>query len=72
MIEQFEVKLSDPYYPVKMMSGGNLQKLLLAREIESDPSLIVAVYPMRGLDIGAAESIRKFLLSRGESEKQYY
>lgn len=64
LIEQYEVKLSDPYYPVKLMSGGNLQKLLLAREIESNPSLIVAVYPMRGLDIGAAETIRKFLLAQ--------
>ena len=52
-----------------MMSGGNLQKLLLAREIESDPSLMVAVYPMRGLDIGATESIRKLLLAQRASGK---
>ena len=69
LIGRFEVKLADTQYPVKMMSGGNLQKLLLAREIESDPSLMVAVYPMPGLDIGATESIRKLLLAQRVSGK---
>lgn len=69
LIGRFDVKLANPYYPVKMMSGGNLQKLLLAREIESDPSLMLAVYPMRGLDIGATESIRKLLLAQRASGK---
>jgi ABC-type uncharacterized transport system ATPase subunit len=69
LIARFDIKLSSPNYPVKMMSGGNLQKLLLAREIESDPNLIVAVYPMRGLDIGATESIRKLLLEQRRSGK---
>jgi simple sugar transport system ATP-binding protein len=69
LIRQFEVKLAGAHYPVKMMSGGNLQRLLLAREIESNPSLIVAVYPMRGLDIGATESIRKLLIAQRASGK---
>ena len=43
------------------MSGGNQQKLLFAREVSGDPRLIVAAYPVRGLDIGAAESIRRIL-----------
>jgi general nucleoside transport system ATP-binding protein len=69
LIERFDIKVSSPSYPIKMMSGGNLQKLLLAREIESNPNLIVAVYPMRGLDIGATESIRKLLLEQRKSGK---
>ncbi len=62
LVQRFDVKLAGVGFPVKLMSGGNLQKLLLAREIECDPRLIVAVYPMRGLDIGAIESIKKLLL----------
>jgi ABC-type uncharacterized transport system ATPase subunit len=69
LIGRFEVKLAGAHYPVKLMSGGNLQKLLLAREIDSDPQLIVAVYPMRGLDIGAIESIRKLLLAQRAAGK---
>jgi general nucleoside transport system ATP-binding protein len=44
------------------MSGGNLQKLLLAREIAGHPKLIIVVYPARGLDVGATESIHKLLM----------
>ncbi|MDO5133576.1 MAG: ABC transporter ATP-binding protein [Eubacteriales bacterium] len=53
--------------PAGLMSGGNQQKLLFAREVSGDPRLIVAAYPVRGLDIGAAESIRGIL--RGQSRK---
>ena len=67
LIDRFEVKLAGAHYPVKLMSGGNIQKLLLAREIESNPSLIVAVYPMRGLDIGASDSIRRLLMAQRTS-----
>lgn len=53
--------------PVGLMSGGNQQKLLFAREVSGDPKLIVAAYPVRGLDIGAADSIRGIL--REQSKK---
>ena len=46
------------------MSGGNQQKLLVAREIGGDPVLLIAVYPSRGLDIGAAEAIHEILLEQ--------
>ena len=52
---------------VGLMSGGNQQKLLFAREVSGSPRLIVAAYPVRGLDIGAAESIRQIL--REQSRK---
>jgi simple sugar transport system ATP-binding protein len=58
---QFDIRHGGLNLPVGLMSGGNQQKLLFAREVSGDPRLIVAAYPVRGLDIGAAESIRKIL-----------
>jgi simple sugar transport system ATP-binding protein len=45
-----------------LLSGGNLQRTILAREISALPNLLVAVHPTRGLDIGATESVHKTLL----------
>jgi ABC-type uncharacterized transport system ATPase subunit len=44
-----------------LLSGGNQQKLLLARELSGAPRLIVAVHPTRGVDVGATESIHRIL-----------
>jgi len=52
---------------VRLLSGGNLQKVILAREISSEPKLMVAVQPTRGLDVGAIEGVQKLLLSQRES-----
>jgi len=69
LIQKFDVRLASKDNPVKMMSGGNIQKLLLAREIDSDPLLIVAVYPMRGLDIGATDYVKRLLIEQSEKGK---
>lgn len=69
LIEKFDVRLASTTNPVKMMSGGNIQKLLLGREIDADPQLIVAVYPMRGLDIGATDYVRRLLIEQSEKGK---
>ncbi|MFL5724734.1 MAG: ABC transporter ATP-binding protein [Chloroflexota bacterium] len=50
----------------RLLSGGNLQRLILAREIETEPSMMVAVQPTRGLDVGAIETVHRLLLSRRE------
>jgi simple sugar transport system ATP-binding protein len=50
----------------RLLSGGNLQRLILAREIETQPSTMVAVQPTRGLDVGAIETIHRLLLERRE------
>jgi len=50
----------------RKLSGGNLQKLILARELSSTPHLIVAMQPTRGLDIGAIEGVRQLLLRQRE------
>lgn len=68
-IASFDIKMADVFNPVKMMSGGNLQKLLLAREIHGDPRLLVVVYPMRGLDVGAMAAVRELLLAQREAGK---
>lgn len=49
---------------MKFLSGGNIQKTILAREIGACENLLVAVYPSRGLDIGATESVRKQLVAQ--------
>ena len=48
----------------RLLSGGNIQRLILAREIESKPRLMIAVQPTRGLDVGAVESAHRLLLER--------
>ena len=48
----------------RLLSGGNLQRLILAREIERAPGLLVAVQPTRGLDVGAIETVHQLLLDR--------
>ena len=60
-VEEHDIKHGGYELPVAQMSGGNQQKLLVAREVDNDPVLIVATYPVRGLDIGAAETIREIL-----------
>jgi simple sugar transport system ATP-binding protein len=52
--------------PAKLLSGGNIQKVILARELSENPSLIVAVHPTYGLDIGATEQVRQVLLVQRE------
>ena len=51
----------------RKLSGGNLQKVILAREISAQPKLMVAVQPTRGLDVGAIESIQRLLLEQREA-----
>lgn len=49
--------------PVRKLSGGNLQKVILAREIADKPAVLVTAYPTRGLDVGATEQVRRLLLA---------
>lgn len=54
--------------PVRLLSGGNLQRVILAREISGSPSLIVAMQPTRGLDVGAIEGVHRLLLAQREAQ----
>lgn len=63
-IERHEIKIVGKSAPVSLMSGGNQQKLIIAREISGDPKLVICAYPSRGLDMGAAEAVRQILLEQ--------
>ena len=53
--------------PVRLLSGGNLQRVILAREISGRPDFMVAVQPTRGLDVGAIEGVHRLLLTQREA-----
>ncbi len=67
LIKEYDIKVPRKEAPVKLLSGGNMQKLILAREISENPELLVVVHPTRGLDIGATELIRKELLKERDN-----
>ncbi|MHA1713838.1 MAG: ABC transporter ATP-binding protein [Candidatus Ranarchaeia archaeon] len=62
IINDFDVKAKDIHTAARTLSGGNLQKFILARELSRKPKLIVAVHPTTGLDVGAIESVQTKLL----------
>jgi ABC-type uncharacterized transport system ATPase subunit len=53
--------------PVRLLSGGNLQRVILAREISGQPIMMVAVQPTRGLDVGAIEGVHRLLLAQRDA-----
>ena len=62
--DAYEVSAPSIDTEARLLSGGNLQRLILAREISSEPGLMVAVQPTRGLDVGAIETVHKLLLEQ--------
>jgi ABC-type uncharacterized transport system ATPase subunit len=64
MIAEYSIATPDPRVPARALSGGNIQRLILARELSGDPRLIVAAHPTSGLDISATEQIHSLLLDR--------
>ena len=60
--KNFQIKAIDGEQESRMLSGGNQQKVILAREIGSDPDILIANQPTRGLDIGASEYVRSRIL----------
>lgn len=67
MIDRFRISTPSQDTQVKFLSGGNIQKTILAREIDSCDGLLVAAYPSRGLDVGATEAVRKQLVSQRDN-----
>jgi len=62
LVSEYAIKCSSPLQEVGMLSGGNIQKVVVAREFSSNPSLVVADQPTRGIDVGATEFIRARLV----------
>ena len=67
LIEKFRISTPSPKTQVKFLSGGNIQKTILAREIGAARTLMIAVYPSRGLDVGATETVRRQLVSQRDA-----
>ena len=62
LIKNFDIKCPDNKTSCGSLSGGNVQKVILARELSRKPKMLIASYPIRGLDIGAAEYVHEQLL----------
>ncbi len=67
LIKEYDIMVSDKSMPVKLLSGGNLQRVIIARELQGETKLIVAFNPTRGLDVSATEFVYNRLI---ESAKQ--
>ena len=61
LISRYRIAAPGPQAPVRLLSGGNLQKVVLAREFSAQPKVLVAAAPTRGLDVGAIESVHTYL-----------
>ncbi|WP_022850200.1 ABC transporter ATP-binding protein [Limisalsivibrio acetivorans] len=61
LVERFAIKTGPKGSPVRLLSGGNIQKVIIARELSLNPLVLVALYPTRGLDIGSAEYVHKVI-----------
>jgi general nucleoside transport system ATP-binding protein len=62
--QSYEIAVPTVETPVRLLSGGNLQRVILAREISGKPDLMIAVQPTRGLDVGAIEAVHHLLLEQ--------
>ena len=70
LIEQYDVRSGQgPVTIARSMSGGNQQKAIVAREIDKDPELLIAVQPTRGLDVGAIEYIHRQIVAQRDAGK---
>jgi simple sugar transport system ATP-binding protein len=67
LVSQFAVKTPGLDTPIKNLSGGNIQKAIMARELSRQPKLLIAAQPTRGVDIGATEYIHQRLLEQRAS-----
>lgn len=70
LIEEFDIRSGEGSKSiVRGMSGGNQQKAIIAREIDRDPNLLIAVQPTRGLDVGAIENVHKAIIGERDKNK---
>jgi simple sugar transport system ATP-binding protein len=70
MIKQYDIRPDNcETLPIRGLSGGNQQKVIIAREVFNDPDLLIAVQPTRGLDVGAIEYVHKTLIRERDKGK---
>ena len=66
LIHRYDVRGGGPELPARQLSGGNLQKVVLAREFEGSPRVLVVASPTRGLDVAAIETVHRYLREAAE------
>jgi simple sugar transport system ATP-binding protein len=64
LINKFSIKAPDVKAEISTLSGGNMQKLLMGRELISNPDVIIAAQPTRGLDVSAVDSIHNLIIDQ--------
>jgi general nucleoside transport system ATP-binding protein len=69
LLQEFDVRGGEAGTPARSLSGGNQQKVVIAREISGDPEVLIAAQPTRGLDVGAIEFVHRRLLAERDAGK---
>lgn len=69
LIEEYDIRVSEKSGKISSLSGGNAQKIIIAREFDSNPDMLVAAQPTRGVDIGAIEYIHNSILELQKAGK---
>lgn len=69
LIEKFDIRPKDENIEVGSLSGGNQQKVIIAREVTNNPEVLLAAQPTRGLDVGAIEFVHKSLVEQRDNDK---
>ncbi|MDJ0913336.1 MAG: ABC transporter ATP-binding protein [Desulfobacterales bacterium] len=67
--KEFDIRPANPYLTAKSLSGGNQQKVIIAREVGNDPEVLIASQPTRGLDVGAIEYVHAALVEQRDRGK---
>ena len=69
LIDRFDIRPPDETLPARALSGGNQQKMIIAREVANDPDILIAAQPTRGLDVGAIEYVHRALVDQRNQGK---
>lgn len=69
LVEKFDVRPTNINLPARSLSGGNQQKVIIAREVTNNPDVLIATQPTRGLDVGAIEFVHKCLVEQRDKGK---
>ncbi|HVG60736.1 MAG TPA: ATP-binding cassette domain-containing protein, partial [Hyalangium sp.] len=66
LIQSYQIATPGPRTPLRLLSGGNIQRAVLARELAGSPRLLIAVHPTYGVDVGATEQVHRLLIQRAQ------
>jgi simple sugar transport system ATP-binding protein len=69
LMKKFDIRPQNPAIPARALSGGNQQKMIIAREVSHEPELLIAAQPTRGLDVGAIEYVHRALVAERDRGK---